>query len=489
MNNNTINHNVLCHSYSNCNYYKNYVTNTISIRCFSNNSNYNISISNSIHDELETLASNGDYNSIVEIARQLIDGEKKIMNNNDNNIINKTTTITTTTTTTNNNNNTTTTNNNKFTTIEEETARLWLEIAAIDHNHAEAQFLLSVLLDEMNNKSIQSNTSEEVLNEIKQARKAAMQNKKRNKNKNKNNSNNDDELVKVEHAITSLSLLKKAANQGHGKAMCYLGNKLLEKGDKDNVIEAMNWYKLAASSVPPVTDALYNLGTLYYEGRSSIFEADPILSLNYFTSAAKAGDLAASFWCGYCYMNGIGVDGIDPNKAIKYLSKAAVEGNGTAHYHLATIYRSGLSNDSSKEKDCNHKMHLTIHPNKELFDYHVKKALELEDPDAMFCMADIYFNGLEGFTKDIDKAKEFYEKASALEHVEATVALGALHYNGLGGYKKDSFKAFELYNKAAEKGSLEAWRNLASMYYLGDGIEKNEDMAKQIMVNVFGKEI
>ena len=106
----------------------------------------------------------------------------------------------------------------------------------------------------------------------------------------------------------------------------------------------------------------------------------------------------------------------------------------------------------------------------------------------MFCMADIYFHGLEGISKNTENARKLYESASKLDHVEATVALGALHYNGLGGYKMDRSKAFELYNKAAEKGSLEAWRNLASMYYLGDGIDKSEDMAKQIMKNIFGKE-
>ena len=420
--------------------------------------------SSSTAADIKVLASKGDIKSIVEIARQLIDGERKLSDT------------------------VTCSSDNKTTiSIEEETARLWLEIAAIDHDDPEAQFLLALLLDEINKKQLQSTaqTGEDVLKEIQQARKAAIANKKR-KKMNKNNIV-EENVIQVEQTVSTLSLLRKAANQGHGKAMCYLGNKLLEKGD---VLEAVKWYKLSTSTNPPVTDALYNLGSLYYEGRTPTLEIDLPLSLSYFISAADAGDLSACFWCGYCYMTGSGgVQKIDPNKAIMYLNKSAVEGNGTAHYHLATVYRSGLSDCCSTESDCNHKASVSIKPNKELFHYHVNKAVELEDPDAMFCMADIYFHGLEGVEKDVDKAKKLYESASKLDHVEATVALGALYYNGIGGYKKDRSKAFELYNKAAEKGSLEAWRNLASMYYLGDGIDKSEDMAKQIMKNVFGKEI
>jgi TPR repeat protein len=410
---------------------------------------------------LKILASNGDIKSIVEIARKLLDGEEKI-----NEIENY---------------------DDKSVTIEEESARLWLEIAAIDHEDAEAQFLLALLLDEINKKQTQSiaQTGEEVLKEIQQARKAAIAKKKYKMSKNINKI--DEDVIKIEKTVTPITLLRQAANQGHGKAMCYLGNKLLEKGD---VLDAINWYKLASSTNPPIVDALYNLGSLYYEGRSPVLEIDLDLSLSYFKKAAEAGDLSACFWCGYCYMTcSGGVTNIDPNKAVIYLTRAANEGNGAAHYHLATVYRSGLSDGCSNQSECKHKEILEIKPNMELFNFHLNKAVELEDPDAIFCMADMLFNGLDGIHKDIDKAKELYEKASALNHIESTVVLGALHYNGLGGFKRDPFKAFELYNKAAENGSLEAWRNLASMYYLGDGIEKSVDMAKQIMKNVFGKEI
>lgn len=440
-----------CHSYKN--YNDNIIKRFISI-------DKTIKINN---NDLKELASKGDIKSIVEIARQLIDGERKLNDYDYDNV--------------------------KTIGIEEEIARLWLEIAAIDHDDAEAQFLLALLLDEMDKKKLQSTaqTGQEVLKEIQQARKAAIANKKR-KKMNKTSINNlENTEYKVEQTVTSLSLLRQAANQGYGKAMCYLGNKLLEKGD---IFDAINWYKRAIEADPPVTDALYNLGTLYYEGRTPTLEIDLPLSLSYFTTAADAGDTSACFWCGYCYMTGSGgVQKVDPNKAVMYLSKAAVEGNGAAHYHLATVYRSGLSDCCSSESDCHHNDSISITPNNELFHFHVKKAVELEDPNALFCMADIYFNGLEGISKDEDKAKKLYERASELDHIEATVALGALHYNGLAGYRKDRSKAFELYNKAAEQGSLDAWRNLASMYYLGDGIEKSEEMAKQIMKTVFSKEI
>ena len=111
-----------------------------------------------------------------------------------------------------------------------------------------------------------------------------------------------------------------------------------------------------------------------------------------------------------------------------------------------------------------------------------------EDPDALFCLADCYMQGLDGYTANHSKALPLLTKAAAANHADAAVTLGALYYGGLAGLTQDKRKAFELYNTSAEQGSQEAWRNLASMYYLGDGIPKSEEMARQIMRVVFNKD-
>ena len=118
---------------------------------------------------------------------------------------------------------------------------------------------------------------------------------------------------------------------------------------------------------------------------------------------------------------------------------------------------------------------------------HLHIAVE-DDPDALFCLADCYMQGLDGYPHDQAQAVPYLEKAAANENSDAAVTLGALHYGGLAGLPQDKRRAFELYNTAAELGSQDAWRNLASMYYIGDGVPKNEEVARQIMKVVFNKD-
>jgi TPR repeat protein len=156
------------------------------------------------------------------------------------------------------------------------------------------------------------------------------------------------------------------------------------------------------------------------------------------------------------------------------LQKAANGGHVAAHYHLAIVYRTGV--DKSVPAD------------KKAFLRHLQLAVEGDDPDALFCLADCYMQGLDGYPHDQSKAVPYLLKATANEHADAAVTLGALYYSGLAGLKQDKRKAFELYNTAAELGSVDAWRNLAGMYYTGDGVPKNEEVAKQIMKVVFNKD-
>jgi TPR repeat protein len=62
-----------------------------------------------------------------------------------------------------------------------------------------------------------------------------------------------------------------------------------------------------------------------------------------------------------------------------------------------------------------------IAPNKELFLHHLYAAVELEEPDALYCLADIYVQGQEGFEVDLVKGRELYERASAKGNLEVGV--------------------------------------------------------------------
>jgi TPR repeat protein len=450
-------------------------------------------------DKIELLKKNaslGDINSIAELGKYLLDDYDNniIINKEDNN--------------NNNNNNTEDIELNN--SIKE--ARLWLEIAA-EHGNLESQFLLGVTLIKQGEQSSvikEATTSEEVKQQIKDARKASRLRVKETRKKERlerlNSNNNNSKIIlsnNVNASISSSSIiidksinidekqelndnsigmkwLKSSAGAGYGRSMCYLGNQLLLLNTSNSINEALLWYNRAIKLPNPQPDVLFNLGSLYFEGKENIIDIDLNKSLNYFEKSADLGDISGQFWVGHCYMSGEGGVGtlIDPIKAVKYLEKAANGGHPSAHYYLSSLYRSGLSSSVN-----------SIPPNEDLFLHHLQLAIELNDEDGIFCMADIYMHGLVGYDVNILKAKELYEQASNNGHVEATLCLGTIYYNGLEDIVEvDRRKAFELYNIAAEGGSQDAWKNLAGMYYIGDGVPKSEETARNIMKVIFGKD-
>ena len=232
------------------------------------------------------------------------------------------------------------------------------------------------------------------------------------------------EDVKVSDADLGLEWLRWASRKNHGGAMCYLGNILLAKENADDNLEAVLWYEKAVNLTNPSTDALFNLGTLYFNGREDVIKQDLLKSFSYFKRAADLGDSSSQFWIGYCYFTGEGVDGIAdgpvrPQLALRYLKSCSETGHSSALYYLATLYRSGLS--SSVQNDLESE---NIAPNKELFLKYLLMAVEAEDPDALFCLGDLYLNSSNNlefddyFPRDEKKGRELYLKASDLGHVE-----------------------------------------------------------------------
>ena len=123
--------------------------------------------------------------------------------------------------------------------------------------------------------------------------------------------------------------------------MVLLANILIEEEDKVYKQEALMMYRKAANMDHP--DALFNLGTLYFNGIEDLLESNEESSLPYFERAASLGDEASLYWVGHCYLSGEGgVIERDLQKAMAFLQSAADKGHVGAHYHLAVIYRNGL---------------------------------------------------------------------------------------------------------------------------------------------------
>lgn len=313
--------------------------------------------------------------------------------------------------------------------------RRWLTAAA-NLGHIESAFLLGVFLVE--NKptdadadSIVLDKSEEmspenraanVKKEIKDATQIARTEKKIRMQKKKGT--HTENLVE-DHSVSDYELgldwLRKASRKNHGKAMCYLGNILLAKDGPGDASEAVLWYEKASKLAEPSADALFNLGTLYFDGKEGALEKDLIKSFDSFKKAADLGDLSSQFWVGYCYFTGEGFDGqaevsVKPKLAEGYLKMCAEKGHSAALYYLATLYRSGLNSIIDPSEN--------IPADKERFLKYLILAVEAEDPDALFCMGDLYLNSEHNsefsnyFPKNEKKGRELYEQASELGHVE-----------------------------------------------------------------------
>lgn len=314
--------------------------------------------------------------------------------------------------------------------------RKWLTAAA-NFGHSESAFLLGVFLVENKQTEIDAdsvspdnvdlspeNRAANVKKEIKDATQIARTEKKiRMQKKKGTHTENVDEVQMLSDYDLGLDWLRKASRKNHGKAMCYLGNLLLAKDSPGDATEAVLWYEKAANLENPSADALFNLGTLYFDGKDGTLEKNLTKSFDCFKKAADLGDLSSQFWVGYCYFTGEGFDGtaevsVKPHLALTYLNLCAERGHSSALYYLATLYRSGLTSVDPTDN---------IPANKEQFLKYLVLAVEAEDPDALFCMGDLYLNSEHNsefanyFPKDERKGRELYEQASELGHVEVRV--------------------------------------------------------------------
>ncbi|OQR95546.1 hypothetical protein THRCLA_07774 [Thraustotheca clavata] len=265
---------------------------------------------------------------------------------------------------------------------------------------------------------------------------------------------------------TAIEWLRRAADSGHRDAYVRLGNLCMEH-EPPLAHAGAAWYSLIADVANPHPDALYNLGLLHFEGNSQSVppvEVNVKLAMQYFMKAAEVGDPSALFFMGHIFHVGHELVPANAMSSLMMLEASAAKGHGGACYYLAQLHRSG---DESME----------IEPNADTFFKYLKQAVECEDADALYCMADLYHYGLPPLTSpDMRLAIEYYTKAAKLEHADALCCLGALKYE-----QRDYAKAFQYYQAAADRHSMSAWKNLADMYYTGTGVPQNKKTAESIV--------
>jgi TPR repeat protein len=81
---------------------------------------------------------------------------------------------------------------------------------------------------------------------------------------------------------------------------------------------------------------------------------------------------------------------------------------------------------------------------------------------AQYNLAVMLFRG-DGVTRDLDEARQWYEKAADQGMPEAQTVLGDLHAMGIGGVPADAEAARSWYEKAAAQGHQAAQAKLAGL--------------------------
>ena len=106
-------------------------------------------------------------------------------------------------------------------------------------------------------------------------------------------------------------------------------------------------------------------------------------------------------------------------------------------------------------------------------------------------IANDYYWGKNGKTKDYDQAVKWYRKAAEMGNADAQNNLGICYANGQGVTQEyENFvlaaffgetdkEALKWYRKAAEQGHSQAQNNLGLCYYKGRGVTKDLNKAKE----------
>lgn len=287
---------------------------------------------------------------------------------------------------------------------------------------------------------------------------------------------------KKKSAEEELQILKEQAKQQlhqaaihhhHPAAMVQLGNSLLENPDAEAIEKAMDLYRNAGEMGS--AEGWFNLGHCYWEGVSNsdkeILASDKEVAMEAFQKAIALGDADSMYFVGVNILGEYDVSDVQKLKeGFEYIKKAANMGHGGALYYLALLHLNG--NEALRIPPCS----------KQEFVMHLNTAVEHDSSgDAHFLRGSCFYNGEDGYQKDMKKALLDFLKGAELGHADAAISAGALLHKGVQGViAVDQQKAFELYQHAGELGSIEGWRNVVSCYATGEGVPKSLETAKYI---------
>lgn len=255
--------------------------------------------------------------------------------------------------------------------------------------------------------------------------------------------------------------LKKAADMGEtttdvlitAKCEAYFNLALLYKRGES----AAYWYvKSAELGFLP---ALYNLGSLYYNGWD--VPQDKVKAAQYFRQAAEKNNPSAQCILGLLYEYGEGVEK-NIETSFFWYKKSADQGHVAAEYCVGRAYYFGVGVDQSKDMAI---IYLT-------------KAAKKNDPKAQLYLGGIYIDANE-----LERGLPFMTQAAEAGELDAQFWLGRIYLYGRRNIPVDLERARLWLQRAHSQGDLAATVLLAQCALQGvAGSTINPDVGKALLL-------
>ena len=204
------------------------------------------------------------------------------------------------------------------------------------------------------------------------------------------------------------------------------------------------------------------LGAAYQIG-SAVTPRDPALALRWLEKAAAQGDSGAQFMLGLSFLRGDGVPA-DAKRAMALLRSAAGQGHTKAQVRLGSGYFDGTG---------------------VLQDYAEavrwwRLAADQGDDEAQANLGDLYRLGDKGVAQDYQESARWYRSAAEQGHAVAQSNLGTFYERGLG-VPQDLLQAVKWYTQAARQGYPLGQYNLGRLLEHGQGVLQNRIEAHKWM--------
>jgi TPR repeat protein len=225
---------------------------------------------------------------------------------------------------------------------------------------------------------------------------------------------------------------------------------------------------------------------MYFQGQE--IPQDYKEAVKWLTKAAEQGNAEAQFNLGVMYAKGEGVPQ-DDKEAAKWYTKAAEQGDAEAQYNLGRrmyyegkgvtqdykeaakwLTKAAEQGNASAQFDLGG-MYLRGEGVQQNYAEAVKwltKAAERGNTLAQAALGEMYFQGQE-IPQDYKEAVKWLTKAAERGNTLAQAALGEMYFQGQE-IPQDYKEAAKWYTKAAEQGLAEAQFNLSLKFYKGQGV-------------------